>query len=85
VEDWDFMSWCSAALFFGLKENTMQKKNSHRDLAATINVRLPASDLENIKTISTKLDLEASEIARRALKEGLKLFRDARLPGSEAD
>jgi len=56
-------------------------KHPNRDLAASINVRLPATDLETLKAISTKLDLETSEIARRALKEGLKLFRDARLPG----
>lgn len=53
----------------------MEKKN------ASLNVRLPAADLENLKAISTRLDLETSEIARRALREGLKSFSDARLPG----
>jgi hypothetical protein len=58
----------------------MQRK--HRELDASFNVRLPTADLQRLKSISEKLDLEASEIARRALKEGLRLFRDARLPGS---
>lgn len=59
----------------------MPKKNPHRDFAASINVRLPAVDLQNLKSISERLDLETSEVARRALREGLKAFEDARLPG----
>jgi len=62
----------------------MPRKYSHRDLRGSINVRLAAQDMENLRAISTRLDLQTSEIARRAIREGLKTFAAAKLPGSIA-
>jgi len=62
----------------------MPTKYPHRDLVESINVRLPTADMENLKAISAKLDLQTSEIARRAIREGLKTFDAAKLPGSTA-
>jgi hypothetical protein len=56
-------------------------KRHSRDLGESINVRLPTADMNNLKTICAKLDLERSEICRRAIREGLKLFSNVQLPG----
>jgi hypothetical protein len=43
--------------------------------------RVTPDDLTDLDRVCAKLDLQRSEIARRALREGLKLFRDVSLPG----
>ena len=62
----------------------MHKKNAGRNLAASINVRLQPPDMLNLRSICARLDLEQSEVARRAIKEGLKSFRNVRLPGASS-
>jgi metal-responsive CopG/Arc/MetJ family transcriptional regulator len=57
-----------------------------RDSSTTVvNVRLPANTLEAVDSICNRLDMGRGDVMRRALKEGLKLFVDARLPGSDDD
>ena len=51
-------------------------------LNASFNLRLPVADAEKLEAVARRLYLERTEVARRALKEGLKLFADARLPGA---
>ena len=64
----------------------MPKKYASRDLAESINVRLPTPVLDRLRTVAVNLNLEQSEIARRCVVEGLKSFRNIRLPGtSRAD
>jgi len=64
----------------------MSRSKYRRDLGQSINVRLPTADMNNLKAICVRLDLEQSEIARRCIKEGLKKFLGVKLPGvSQAD
>lgn len=51
-------------------------------LNASFNLRLRVADAEKLEAAARRLDLERAEVTRRALKEGLKLFADARLPGA---
>lgn len=48
-----------------------------------LNTRLYRSDLEKVLQISRRLRLEKSEVVRRAVREGLKSFDSATLPGGE--
>ena len=64
----------------------MPKKYTSRDLAESINVRLPSPVLNRLRTVAVNLNLEQSEIARRCVVEGLKKFAGVKLPGvSPAD
>jgi metal-responsive CopG/Arc/MetJ family transcriptional regulator len=55
-----------------------------KELCRQVNIRLPVVDLRALDDISERLDLQRSEIMRRAVREGIKAFRRAMLPGSPA-
>lgn len=50
-----------------------------------LNTRLYRSDLEKVLQISRRLRLEKAEVVRRAVREGLKSFDNANLPGGEVE
>lgn len=52
-------------------------------MTKSVNVRLKDSQIEAIKAQADRLGLGESEIARRAIAEGLKTFSTAKLPGSQ--
>lgn len=66
------------------KEPVMQKTKTE-NLSRSVNVRLPLADIENLDHVCQRLELERSEVARRALREGLKTFRDVKLSGVKAE
>jgi hypothetical protein len=61
-----------------------QMENTERDREEKIpcNTRLYRSDFERAAQISTRLRLERAEVIRRAVREGLKYFDRAILPGT---
>jgi metal-responsive CopG/Arc/MetJ family transcriptional regulator len=59
------------------------QRTKPENLSDSLNVRLPRNVIETLDGVCQRLDLERSEVARRALREGLKTFRDAKLPGVE--
>ena len=50
-----------------------------------LHVRLKAADLQQLEAVCRKLDLDKSQIARRALRLGLASFQDAKLPGGNSE
>jgi len=60
----------------------MNKKYERRDLSGSVTVKLQRPLLDDLEAVCDRLNLEKSEVARRAIREGLKTFVDARLPGS---
>jgi hypothetical protein len=55
------------------------RKKKFADAVKTF--RLPESDLNQLQTISTALELAQSEIIRRAVRIGLSELQRAHLPG----
>ena len=51
---------------------------------AGLNLRLKKADRDELEKVAGRLKLDESEIARRALRLGLRLFRDVNIPGSES-
>ena len=47
-----------------------------------LNVKIDQATLNDLESISRRLGLDKSEIARRALRVGLREFHGAELPGS---
>ena len=47
-----------------------------------IAIRVEASDREKLSQVAERLSLKQSEVSRRALRLGLKFFKDVTLPGS---
>jgi hypothetical protein len=54
-----------------------------REEKIACNTRLYRTDVEKVAEISVRLRLERSEIIRRAIREGLRFFDEARLPGTK--
>jgi len=52
---------------------------------AGLNLRLKKADRDELEKVAGRLKLDESEIARRALRLGLRLFRDVNIPGSESE
>lgn len=47
-----------------------------------LNIRLHRADRDELERVSERLGLEESEVARRALRLGLRTLNDITLPGS---
>jgi hypothetical protein len=62
----------------------MSAKTKPAELCAGLYLRIPPRDLEQLDETALRLGMKRSELARRAVREGLKTFRDVQLPGSEA-
>lgn len=59
---------------------TIEQYESKPKRVRIMHVRVPRTDWQAILTISGRLDLGVSEIARRALRLGLAALKDAELP-----
>jgi hypothetical protein len=66
-------------------ENADQKMPlmKSREEKIACNTRLYRSDVEKVAEISVRLRLERSEVVRRAVREGLRFFDGAQLPGTK--
>jgi hypothetical protein len=53
-----------------------------RNFVHTLNLKVNNQQLCEIESVSQRLGLEKSEVARRAITIGLRRFAKARLPGS---
>jgi hypothetical protein len=58
------------------------REASGRQLTVAVNVRLAAGDMEALDGLCHRLDLERSEVMRRALRVGLKSFETVELPSA---
>lgn len=56
-------------------------KRVTKNLSNSVNCRLNDEDTRQLDELCRRLDLERSEIIRRAVREGLRSFSDAKLPG----
>ena len=59
---------------------TNKDKSERRDWSS-VTVRLQRPLFNDLQEICNRLNLERAEVARRAIRVGLKSFADARLPG----
>jgi len=65
-------------------EGVLMAKNTFRELAQPLHVRLHSADMNRLNVIANNLDLDKSEIARRCIHEGLRCFVGMKLPGTPA-
>jgi metal-responsive CopG/Arc/MetJ family transcriptional regulator len=56
-----------------------------RELERQVNVKFDQRLYTEVEKISERLDLTVSQIVRRAIREGLKTLKTAKLPGSTTE
>ncbi len=64
-----------------MEKSSKRKCDYRRDLWGSVTVRLKRPVLEDLEAVCERLNLEKSEVARRAIAVGLRSFENIELPG----